>query len=34
LVYQVLDQEVVVFVIAVDRREREQAYSKAAGRLK
>ncbi|MCQ4258189.1 type II toxin-antitoxin system RelE family toxin [Stutzerimonas stutzeri] len=34
LVYQVLHQEVVVFVIAVDRREREQAYSKAAGRLK
>ena len=34
LVYQVLDQEVVVFVIAIDRREREQAYSKAAGRLK
>ena len=34
LVYQVLDHEVVVFVVAVDRREREQAYRKAAERLK
>ncbi len=34
LVYQVLDREVVVFVVAVDRREREQAYRKAAERLK
>ena len=34
LVYQVIDHEVVVFVVAVDRREREQAYSKAAERLK
>lgn len=34
LVYQVIDQEVVVFVVAVDRRDREQAYRKAAERLK
>ena len=34
LVYQVLDDEVVVFVVAVDRREREQAYRKVAERLK
>ena len=34
LVYQVLDHEEVVFVVAVDRREREQAYRKAAERLK
>ena len=34
LVYQVLDHEVVVFVVAVDRRDREQAYRKAAERLK
>ena len=34
LVYQVLDHEVVVFVVALDRREREQAYRKAAERLK
>lgn len=34
LVYQVIDYEVVVFVVAVDRREREQAYRKAAERLK
>ena len=34
LVYQVLDHEVVVFVVAVDRREREQAYRKADERLK
>lgn len=34
LVYQVLDHEVVVFVVAVDRREREQAYRKAVERLK
>ncbi len=33
LVYQVIDQEVVVFVIAVDKREREQAYRKAAERV-
>lgn len=34
LVYQVIDHEVVVFVVAVDRRERKQAYRKAAERLK
>ncbi|WP_166358895.1 type II toxin-antitoxin system RelE family toxin [Pseudomonas akapageensis] len=34
LVYQVLDHEVVVFVVAVDRREREQVYRKAAERFK
>ena len=34
LVYQVNDHEVVVFVVAVDRRDREQAYRKAAERLK
>ena len=34
LVYQVIDHEVVVFVVAVDRRDREQAYRKAAERLK
>lgn len=33
LVYQVIDQEVVVFVITVDKREREQVYRKAAERL-
>jgi mRNA interferase RelE/StbE len=33
LIYQVIDQDVVVFVIAVDKREREQAYLKAAERL-
>ncbi|EZI23934.1 type II toxin-antitoxin system RelE family toxin [Pseudomonas extremaustralis] len=33
LVYQVIDQEVVVFVVAVDKREREQVYRKAAERL-
>lgn len=34
LVYQVIDYDVVVFVVAVDRRDREQAYRKAAERLK
>ena len=34
LVYQVIDHEVVVFVVAVNRREREQAYRKAAERIK
>ena len=34
MVYQVIDHEAVVFVVAVDRREREQAYRKAAERLK
>ena len=33
LVYQVIDQEVVVFVVAVDKREREQVYREAAERL-
>lgn len=33
LVYQVIDLEVVVFVVAVDKREREQAYRKAAERV-
>lgn len=33
LVYQVIDSEVVVFVVAVDRRERDQVYRKAAERL-
>ena len=33
LVYQVIDQEVVVFVVAIDKREREQAYHKAAERV-
>lgn len=33
LVYQVIDLEVVVFVVAVDKREREQAYLKAGKRL-
>ncbi|WP_342623939.1 type II toxin-antitoxin system RelE/ParE family toxin [Pseudomonas alkylphenolica] len=33
LVYQVIDQEVVVLVVAVDKREREQVYRKAAERL-
>ena len=34
LVYQVIDHEVVVFVVAVDRRDREHAYRKAAERFK
>lgn len=33
LVYQVIGQEVMVFVVAVDKREREQVYRKAAERL-
>ncbi|KAF1068585.1 MAG: mRNA interferase toxin RelE [Pseudomonas citronellolis] len=33
LVYQVLDQQVVVFVVTVDKRERNQVYRKAAERL-
>ncbi|WP_409295679.1 type II toxin-antitoxin system RelE family toxin [Pseudomonas sp. KCJK8670] len=33
LVCQVIEQEVVVFVVAVDKREREQAYLKAAERV-
>ena len=34
LIYQVIDQEVVVFVIAVDKRENEAVYRKAEDRLK
>lgn len=33
LVYQVIEQEVVVFVIAVDKRERDTVYRKAGERL-
>ena len=33
LVYQVIEQEVTVFVVAVNKREREQAYRKAEARL-
>ena len=33
LVYQVIEQEVTVFVVAVDIRERELAYRKAEDRL-
>ena len=34
LIYQVIDQEVVVFVVAVDKREHQAAYRKAQDRLK
>lgn len=34
LIYQVIDQEIVVFVVAVDKRENEAAYRKAQERLK
>ena len=34
LIYQVIDQEIVVFVVAVDKRENEAAYRKASERLK
>lgn len=34
LVYQVIDQKIVVFVVAVDKREREQVYMKAAERMR
>lgn len=34
LVYQVIDKEIVVFVVAVDKREREEVYRKAAGRVR
>ncbi|MCU1728077.1 type II toxin-antitoxin system RelE/ParE family toxin [Pseudomonas sp. 7P_10.2_Bac1] len=34
LIYQVIDQEIVVFVVAVDKRENEAAYRKAEDRLK
>lgn len=33
LVYQVIEQEVVVFVVAVDKRERGEVYRRAAERL-
>ena len=33
LVYQVIDQEITEVVVAVDKRERDQAYQKAADRL-
>lgn len=33
LVYQVIDQEIVVFVVAVGKREREQAYKAAYDRV-
>lgn len=33
LVYQVIDQEVTVFVVAVDKRERDEVYRKATDRL-
>lgn len=33
LVYQVIDQEIVVFVVAIDKRENEVAYQKATERL-
>lgn len=33
LIYQVIDQEVLVFVVAVDKREHEAAYQKATERL-
>ena len=33
LIYQVLDNEVVVFVVAIGKRERETAYSDALDRL-
>ena len=34
LVYQVIDREVAVFVVAVDKREGEEVYRKATDRLK
>ncbi|MCF4980148.1 type II toxin-antitoxin system mRNA interferase toxin, RelE/StbE family, partial [Pseudomonas gessardii] len=34
LIYQVIDQEVVVFVVAIDKRENDAAYRKATERLK
>ncbi len=33
LIYQVLDQEVVVFVVAIGKRERETAYEEASERI-
>ena len=34
LIYQVIDQEVVVFVVAIDKRENEAVYRKASDRLR
>lgn len=34
LIYQVIDQEIVVFVVAIDKRENEAAYRKASDRLR
>jgi len=33
LIYQVFDQEIVVFVVAIGKREREAAYEAAQDRL-
>lgn len=33
LVYQVVDDELIIFVLAVDKRERSTVYEKASGRL-
>ncbi|MFQ6595264.1 type II toxin-antitoxin system RelE family toxin [Pseudomonas palleroniana] len=33
LVYQVIDHEITVFVVAVDKRERDRVYQRAAERL-
>jgi len=33
LIYQVIDQEIVVFVVAIGKREREAAYEVAQDRL-
>lgn len=33
LIYQVIDQEVVIFVVALGRRDHDQAYQSAAERL-
>ena len=34
LIYQVIDQDIVVFVVAIDKRENEAAYRKASDRLR
>lgn len=34
LIYQVIDQDIVVFVVAIDKRENDAAYRKASERLK
>jgi mRNA interferase RelE/StbE len=33
LVYQVIDHEITVFAVAVDKRERDEVYRKAVDRL-